>query len=89
MAVSVEEIREIESALEAPDADVNAFSALRQRFPRLSWTRCDASDVTEEPFQTFGLYDVHFVDGAGHCAEITSDPEVATGVVLAKRRPPK
>ena len=89
MTGSVEEIGEIEGVLCAPDAGANVFAALRQRFPHLSWTQCDASDVTEEPFQTVGLYDLHLVDGAGHCAEITSDPALATGVVLAKRSAPK
>jgi len=33
----------------APEADARPFSELWRR-PHLSWTCCDASDVTEVPF---------------------------------------
>ncbi len=84
MAVSEEDLNEINKMLSAPE-DAGVFAALRQRFPNLSWTRCDASDVTEEPFCTFAAYDIHLLDSADHCSHITSDPAAATGIILAKR----
>lgn len=85
MALSSDELTEIEKVLSAPHADTQAFAALRAKFPHLAWTRCDASDVTEAPFRTYSRFDVHLLDSADHCAQITDDPTRATGVILAKR----
>lgn len=83
--MTVEELREIEQFLAALDVDAGIFAELRCRFPKLSWSRCDASDVFEAPFRAFGRFDVHLLSNVGHCAQITSDPAAATGIVLAQR----
>lgn len=85
MALNEEDLSVIGEMIAAAPADGQVFLALRQRFPQLSWTRCDASDVVEEPFRTLGIYDLHLMDAADHCVQITTDPARATGVVLAKR----
>lgn len=85
MALAAGELAEIEQALAAPDATSRAYAALRQKFPHLAWIRCDAADVTETPFRSFGVFDLHLLDSADHCAQITDDPARATGVVLARR----
>ena len=85
MAVNAEELKEIERMLAARDVDAQAFAELRRRFPHLSWTRCDASDVTEVPFRSYDKFDVHLLDSADHCSQITADPSRATGIVLARR----
>lgn len=85
MAVSDTDLSEIEKVLMVEDLPPSAFAELRQRFPRLSWTQCDASDVTEAPFRTFPKVDMHLLDTADHCAQITADPSRATGIILAKR----
>jgi hypothetical protein len=85
MAVSTDELIEIDQVLSAPDADSRVLAELRRRFPHLSWTRCDASDVSEMPFRSHVRFDVHLLDSAGHCSQITADPTRATGIVLAKR----
>ncbi|MFS8035743.1 hypothetical protein ACI7BZ_02065 [Xanthobacter sp. AM11] len=85
MALSDTDLSEIEQLLTGEDASVPVFAELRRRFPALSWTQCDASDVTEAPFRTYSRFDVHLLDTADHCAHITSDPQRATGVILAKR----
>lgn len=84
MAISKEDITEIERLLvDAGDADL--FPVLKQRFPKLFFTRCDASDVTETPFATSARFDVHLIDSADHCVQITADLARATGIVLARR----
>jgi hypothetical protein len=84
MAVSAEELAEIDRLLsnEAPVA----LSDLRSKFPHLSWTKCDASDVVEEPFRSYRFCDVHLLDAADHCVQVTSEPSRATGLILAYRR---
>jgi len=85
MALSDTELSEIEKVLSAENAAAGAFSELRQRFPKFSWTQCDASDVYDTPFRTFPQYDLHLLDTADHCAQLTTDLERATGIILAKR----
>lgn len=85
MAVAAIEMQEIEQMLAAPGAAPRAYLELRQKFPHLVWIRCDASDVTEAPYRSFVEFDLHLLDSADHCAEITDDPARATGIVLAKR----
>lgn len=85
MAVNAEELTEIERMLSTPEVNAQAFAELRLRFPHLSWTRCDASDVTEAPFRSYESFDVHLLDSADHCSQITSDPARATGIILARR----
>lgn len=85
MALSGDDLAQIEALLVSPDAEAQPFSELRRRFPHLSWTSCDASDVNEEPFRQYGRFEIHLLDSADHCSHITSDPSRATGVVLARR----
>jgi hypothetical protein len=84
MAVSGDELTAI-GALLANNAEANPVALLRRQFPDLSWTACDASDVTEEPFQSFPLFDLHLLNSTDHCSQITADPAMATGIILARR----
>jgi hypothetical protein len=88
VGLSREDVAVIDAVLGAPDAEAAAFGALRRQLPHLAWTRCDASDVTETPFRSYRSFDIHLLDGAGHCVEITADPGRATGIVLAWRAAP-
>jgi hypothetical protein len=85
MALGPDELLEIDGVLSARDADARVFAQLRRRFPHLSWTRCDASDVSEAPFRTYARFDLHLVDRSDHCVQITADPARASGIVLANR----
>ncbi len=85
MSLGENELNEIAQVLMAPGADADMFTELRRRFAHLSWTRCDASDVAEEPFRSYGRFDLHLLDSHDHCAQVTTDPERATGVILAKK----
>ena len=86
MALSPADIAEIDSLLGAPDASLAALTALRARFPKLSLTRADESDMVEKPYKQYERFDLYLVDGGGHCWTITQDPDIATGLVVASRR---
>jgi hypothetical protein len=88
MAVSIEELTEIDKLLAAEGSAPLPLSELRSRFPHLTWTKCDASDVIEPPYRSYPHYDVHLLDGADHCVQVTMEPARATGIVLAYRRIP-
>ena len=85
MAISESELGEIESVLAESDAAALPFATLRQKYPHLTWSRCDASDVDEEPFRTFAAFDLHLLDNVDHCALITRDLARTTGLVVAAR----
>jgi hypothetical protein len=85
MALGTDELMEIERAFSAPDVDARVVAEMRHRFPHLSWTKCDASDVTQTPFRSFVRFDIHLVGRTDHCVQITSDPMRASGIVVAAR----
>lgn len=85
MALTAEELTEIETALRAVEEDANVFSLMRRRFAHIAWTRCEACDVTEEPYLSVTRFDLHLIDGRDHCVHVTADPACATGIILAKR----
>jgi hypothetical protein len=85
MALGADELMEIDHVLSAPGVDARVFAELRGRVPHLSWTKCDATDVTEAPFRSYSRFDVHLVDRTDHCVQITVDPARASGIVLAER----
>jgi hypothetical protein len=85
MALGADELNEIDRVLSDPAVDARVVAELRQRFPHLSWTKCDASDVTEIPFRSYTRFELHLVDRSDHCLQITADPMRASGIVLADR----
>ncbi len=84
VALNAKDLAGIEQTL-ANVGDGSPFAELRRLFPKLFVTQCDASDVIESPFVSNACYDLHLVDSADHCVQITADPERATGIVVARR----
>lgn len=87
MAVTAEDWRVIDETLATAHLGAGTINELRRQFPQLSWTSCDASDVTETPYRIYGKFELHLLNTANHCAEITSDPANANGFILARRSP--
>jgi hypothetical protein len=85
MPIQSEELQEIEALLTGAEADSAVLAALRLKFPHLKWSRCDASDVLEEPYRSFTAYDLHLMDASNHCPVVVADPAAASGAILATR----
>lgn len=85
MPLNTDELKEIEAILASGSAEIEAIQAVKSRFPDLKVTRCDASDVIEEPFSCAGDFEIHLLDSRDHCAQIVADVGQATGLVLARR----
>lgn len=86
MALSTEQLQQIEQFLSSEPARSNT-EAFRSEFPGLTLTRCDALDMQEEtPFRSYPTFDLYLLDASDHCVQLTTDPEAATGIVLAQRR---
>jgi hypothetical protein len=87
MTLSANELAEIEASLAAPEADIGVLADLRRRFPRISLTRCDASDLgVESPFREFRKFSLYLVDGTDHCWHFTDDAARATGIVVVPHK---
>ena len=85
MALAESELSDIEKILAGPGTAGDAFAEVRRCFPHLVLTRCDASDVTEAPFRSYPAFDLHLLDASDHCARVTDDLALATGLILARR----
>lgn len=86
MALTENNLAQLETLLGSAAVGENPLADFRQRFPGLSITRCDASDMgSDEPFRTYPGFNLNLVDGTNHCWRITADPTIATGIVVAQR----
>jgi hypothetical protein len=82
-----ENLAQIEAILATPDAVLPASTEFRQRFPGVSFTRCDRSDVDgETPYKEFPRYDLYLVSAVNHCVTMTRDPAIATGIVVVESK---
>jgi hypothetical protein len=65
-----------------------SVAGLRSQFPALHFTECSEDDISHraKPVADVGDYCLFLVSGAsGHCLELTSDSDTATGVVVAAK----
>ncbi len=85
--LTTENLTQIEALLAPPDAELSAFSDFRQRFPGVSYTRCDPSDVDgEKPYKEFTRFNLYLVSAVNHCVTMTRDPAVATGIIVVENQ---
>ena len=85
MTIGAEELARIETLLGGEDA-ANAPAQLKALFPKLSLTRADPSDMgVEEAYREFPAFTLYLVDGRDHCWHITTDPSLATGLLLVTK----
>lgn len=85
--LSAENLAQIEALLSAQDAQLSALSDFRQRFPGVSYTRCDPSDVDgEKPYKEFTRFALYLVSAVNHCVTMTRDPAVATGIIVVENK---
>jgi hypothetical protein len=83
MSVDAAALTEIGSLLAGTNQVAAAVSDLRRRFPALSVTSCDPSDVDMEmPVLTSGVFSLYLVDGRDHCWRLTTETAHATGLVV-------
>jgi len=90
MALSTAQLAQLETLCATTDGGPQVVAEFRSQFPGMSLTRCEVSDMgADDPFRQFAEVDMYLVDGRDHCWHITSDPLLATGIVLAKHKRPQ
>lgn len=71
------------AARQAPSA-----AALRQGFGKLHFTECSEDDISPRyrPALDIDTHLLYLISGAsGHCLELTNDPAIATGILIAAK----
>lgn len=64
----------------------DCITEIRRIYPGLATINCDASDMgMETPWFETGQFQVFLLDTREHCTQLTSDPLVASGLVLARK----
>ncbi|HEY8262577.1 MAG TPA: hypothetical protein VIG55_15305 [Methylosinus sp.] len=87
MGIAPELFEAIDATLATASADSAVVAALRKIAPGIHAIRCDKTDIQDEtPFRSYANCDLFLIDGREHCVKVTSDPTVATGLVVAPKR---
>lgn len=64
------------------------LASLRQAFPELHFSACSEDDVSPRyrPAYDGEHFALYLITGAsGHCLELTHDPAIATGILVAAK----
>ncbi len=81
------DIDKIECFLKDCEDKKNLTANFRERFPGISLTRCDPSDMSGEiPVRSGQEFDIHLVDGRDHCWKITQELPEATGIIVVEKK---
>jgi hypothetical protein len=65
--------------------DEAGVATLRGLWPEIHFTYCSDDDVmAAKPVRESQGFNIYLVDGREHCLKFTSDPQNATGLVLAE-----
>lgn len=66
---------------------MNPLPELRRELNGVVVTRCDADDMRgETPFRRLPGFDLFLVDTSGHCVQLVSDLNDASGIIVAAKK---
>ena len=83
--ISTEQVNAIVSKIEAFGVDETTVSALRQQYQPIHFTYCMDDDLPNNtPVIEHKDFNIYLIDGREHCLCLTSDFDVATGIVIAE-----
>ena len=85
--IAAEMLEQIANAAASFDVlDEAALDILKARWPKLRFTLCNDDDMPARmpPALQRERCNLYLVGGGEHCLSLTTDPEVAVGVVLAQ-----
>lgn len=80
---------EIADHLNGRDLNADTLSQLRRTYPQAHFTVCSDDDVLDavNPFIERPGLRIYLVDASDHCLSLTSEPESASGLLLAAVAP--
>jgi len=69
----------------AQGGSADVVPKLREQWASIHFTHCLEDELClEKPVREGDTANVYVVDGSEHCMKITSDPDFATGVLIAE-----
>jgi hypothetical protein len=78
-------LQKVAEAVEQAGVSEAVLAELRQGFPGVHFSYCMDDDVgTAKPVLERPGFNLYLVDGREHCLSLTSDPAVATGLLVAE-----
>ena len=83
--ISDSRLAQIVQRVERQGMNSQILSQLRNAYPDLHFTYCMNADVINvPPVEKRPAFSVYLVDAHEHCLRLTTDRQLATGVVLAE-----
>ncbi len=83
--IAHETLQQIYQQVQAEGVREEILSVLRQDYPDLHFTWCMDDDVgPAKAVMEATDFNLYLIDGREHCLCLTSDADVATGVVIAE-----
>jgi len=83
--ITLEQTREIAGKIAELGLNESMLATLRQAYPGIHFTYCMDDDIpNSEPVLARDEFNLYLVDGREHCLCLTSNPEAATGIVVAE-----
>jgi hypothetical protein len=81
-----ERLDQIVTIVERAGLNAQTLGALREALPDLHFTHCLDDDLGHQvPTRLAEGFNLYLVEGgSGHCLQLTQNPDLATGVVLAE-----
>lgn len=78
-------IDEINALLIDNGLDESIVGTLRGKWPEIHFTYCSDDDVCgPKAIRETDYFSIYLIDSRNHCLSFTSNPEIATGLVLAE-----
>jgi hypothetical protein len=83
--ITKEQVNEIVVKIETLGVDESTISELRQQYQSIHFTYCMDDDLPNNvPVIEKEAFNIYLIDGREHCLCLTSDYDIATGLVVAE-----
>lgn len=83
--ISPEALNAVAVWLQRRSGEAGMEQDLRVAFPDLHFTFCVDDDViADKPASELPGFNLYLVDSSNHCLRLTTDPEAASGLVVAE-----
>ena len=83
--ISDEQLQAVGGWLEGNGGSASVEQELRAAFPDMHFTFCQDDDViSDSPVSELPGFNLYLVDSSSHCLCLTTDPQAATGLVVAE-----
>ncbi len=83
--ITTEQVNEVVAKIETLGLDETTISELRQQYQSIHFTYCMDDDLpNNDPIIEKEAFNIYLIDGREHCLCLTSDYDIATGLVVAE-----